>query len=342
MARTDYLCIEPYLVSILGCRALSTAFEIGLIDRLEQVDVLSLTELRTLNLAMPLGLDWLLAELHRAQVLRRNEGGVALMPAFRRALAYRDLLRVKLDFAHFAAHDYIDHYTAMIRDPGAFMSRASMFRLFSYDRCFELTAENLQHTRRWVRVTTALTRYEAPVCFAHYDLGPHRRMLDVGGNSGEFAWRACCQQPGLEATVVDLPVVCEVGRQHLAVEPEGSRVQFHPANALIDPLPTGRDLISFKSVLHDWPQAEATQLLTRAIEALPPGGSLLIFERTGVDFSELTPTYGMLPLLLFFHNYRDATFYTEVLATLGMVRIEVRRIELDMPFWLITANKPGP
>src|SRR5436305_1534224 len=82
----------------------------------------------------------------------------------------------------------------------------------------------------------ALARYEAPVCLAHYDFGRHRRLLDVGGNSGEFALRLCRRHPALRATVLDLPTVCAIGRQHLRRDPEADRITFLPGNAVTDPL----------------------------------------------------------------------------------------------------------
>ena len=42
------------------------------------------------------------------------------------------------------------------------------------------------------------------------DLAGRRRMLDVGGNSGEFLLQVCRRNPELQGTVIDLPLVCDV------------------------------------------------------------------------------------------------------------------------------------
>src|ERR1051326_4168968 len=133
-------------------------------------------------------------------------------------------------------------------------------------RCFDRSSESYEMTRRWMRFTTALTRYEARVCVKRYDFGRHRRMLDVGGNSGEFLLQVCRAHSELSATVFDLPLVCDIGQEHVSSHPESSRINFRRGNALVDALPGGIDLVSFKSMLHDWPENEARRLMQRANE----------------------------------------------------------------------------
>ena len=121
-----------------------------------------------------------------------------------------------------------------------------------------------------MRITTCLTKYEAQVCLRHHPFDSHARILDIGGNSGEFALRICREHPRILATVFDLPLVCEVGRKHVSPEPESDRITFVKGNALEDDLPGDFDPVIFKSVLHDWPEEAARRLLGRASRALKP------------------------------------------------------------------------
>ena len=97
--------------------------------------------------------------------------------------------------------------------------------------------------------------------------------------------------------------------------------------------------MTFKSVLHDWPDREAKRLLERARDALAAGGTVLIFERAQVAVRGRTPTYSQIPLLLFFRSYRQASWYEETLVTLGFEDVKVQSLELDMPFSLVTARR---
>jgi SAM-dependent methyltransferase len=338
----EYLCVDGFLRTLLDTQALATALELGIIDALEKAQTLSFAALRAGVSGSEDGLRLLIAMLQANQVVVELDDCIELTARFRTALRYRDLIEAKIDFASIASADIVNHFTALLMEPRVFMARARMFQLFSYGRCAEYTPENYALARRWMRITTALTRYEARFCLRHYDFAVHRRVVDVGGNSGEFVLQLCRAHPQLRATVMDLPLVCEIGREHLSREPEAGRIGFVPGNAMADALPTGADLISFKSILHDWPDAEATQFMARAAEALEPGGTLLIFERGRVEIGAAGLPYSVLPFLTFAHAYRAPAFYVETLERLGFRDISVERLELELPFFLLFARKAAP
>lgn len=187
--------------------------------------------------------------------------------------------------------------------------------------------------------TTCLTRYEARACMGQYDFGLHRKMIDIGGNSGEFVLQVCKKYDGLRASVLDLPLVCDIGREQIAGKPEAERITFTKGNGFTDPLPEGFDLISFKSMLHDWPEKDAAFLIAKAARVLEPGGTLLIFERGRNADSLPATSYGAIPILLFFRYFRDPTFYERLLTDLGLYDVRVKEIRLDAPFYLITGKK---
>ena len=335
----DFLVVDDYLRDATLARALKTAFELRLIDHLLERAPATAGELGTALRADPRGMQFLLDLLLGAAVLDRAAGGYRLHARFVKALEFRDLLEAKLDFAGFVAPDLIDLFTAAIADPAAFQRRARLFKLFDYRRCFEPTQANYEHTRGWMRLTSALTRYEARACLQAHDFAGHRRMLDVGGNSGEFALQACRAHRGLHATVMDLPLVCEIGAEHVLPHEERSRIAFLPGDLRRDALPGGHDLISFKSVLHDWPEADALRFLDAAVAALAPGGTLLVFERQPLEVARHPPPFGLLPTLLFFRSYRAPGFYLRALQERGLLEVQAREVLLEVPFLLLTGRK---
>jgi len=190
-----------------------------------------------------------------------------------------------------------------------------------------------------MRVTSTLTRYEASACLELYDFGGHRRALDVGGNSGEFLLQLCRRHPRLAGTVFDLPLVCDIGMEHLLAEPEASRIGFVKGDLRNDPLPSGYDLISFKSMLHDWPPEDAERFLAKAVQALSPGGTLLIFERSPLQLREAAVPFSLIPTLLFFRSYRPPAQYAAWLEALGMRDLVLREVQLDSAFFVLSARK---
>lgn len=335
----DFLVVDDYLRDVIPARALKSAFELRLVDHLLEHAPAEAPALAAALRLEPRGLQFLLDLLQGAAVVDLAGGRYRLHARFLKALEFRDLLEAKLDFAGVVAPDLIELFTGAIADPAGFQARARLFRLFDYRRALEPTHENYEHTRGWMRLTSALTRYEARACLGAHDFSRYRRMLDVGGNSGEFALQACRAHAGLQATVFDLPVVCEVGAEHLLPHEERGRIAFLPGDLRRDPLPGGHDLVTFKSMLHDWPEAEALGFLDAAVAALAPGGTLLVFERLPLDVTRGAPGFGLLPALLFFRSYRPAAFYRRALEERGLRDLQALEVPLDVPFLLLAGRK---
>ncbi len=288
-----------------------------------------------------IGAELLLNVLMANHVIENTDRGYCLSHAFKHALHYRDLLEAKVDFINLIAPDVANLLDVFIQDFTRFMRDSTMFDLFAYQRCFEVNEENIRLTKRWMRFTSTYTKYEARVCMKFYDFSSCRKILDIGGNSGDFLLQICKQFPDLEGTVADLPVVCEIGQEKISSEPEANRIVFIKRNALIDPLPNNFDVISFKSFLHDWPQQAAQDFIQRAKQSLKPGGTLLIFERAAMNFNKNKIAYSMLPMLLFLRSFKSPELYTAQLVNAGFEQIETQHINLEMPFFLITAKKPS-
>lgn len=338
-ADLEFLIVDKYIASMVDARALKTAFELGLVDRLLEQRSGSVEALGRALGADAAGLRLLLDLLGANGIVEERGGDVRLTRRFLDALRYRDLLETKLDFAGFSINDFADLFTALVKEPGGFAARARMFQLFDYRRCLEPSRENYAQVRAWMRITSTLTRYEARACLQLHEFGGYRRALDVGGNSGEFLLQLCRRHAELRGTVLDLPLVCEIGLEHLLPEAEAPRIGFIKADVRTDPLPSGYDLITFKSMLHDWPPQEADRFLAKAVEALAPGGTLLIFERNPLRVREAAPPFSLIPTLLFFRSYRAPTEYAARLEALGLRDAVLREIQLDTSFFVLSAKK---
>jgi SAM-dependent methyltransferase len=336
---TDYLRVNQFLGDAVSTRAVATALECGLVDVLLPGS-LDMSALETRTGLPPAGLELLLAALRRAGCVEHVAGRWQLTDAFQAVLRYRDLLTVKAETALAVAPDLLARFDLLLTDPAAFQQAARLFDLFDYGRCTVDTPANRAHAARWMRLTTALTRYEAALTFASVPFAAHRRLLDVGGNSGEFCLRVCAAFPHLAATVADLPVVCAVGAAHVASFSPVPPVRFVPFDLRRDALPAGHDLVVCKSLLHDWPEEAVGPLLDRILAGLEPGGRLVIFERRRPAGAELDPAFGDLPVWMFWHAYRQPDDYVRQLSAGGWTAVEHEEIMADMPWMLIQAVKP--
>lgn len=329
---------DALLGDMVGAKALAIGLETGLID------VVAAGTGRIADIARRCGMPAEAAErlvglLCGSGALLVQAGHLRASPALAAALEDRDRVVQKLAFLDLAARDVAEHLDALLFDPPRFLHVARSFGLFRYDCCLTPSAADLATTRRWVAYTSALTRFEAAAVLPFLGIGDRRRLLDVGGNSGAFAAALCRAYPGLSATVFDLPAVAMIGEAEIAASGLSDRIAFRSGDARRDPWPGGHDIVSFKSMLHDWPAAEAIGFLDRAIDALEPGGRVLVFERGAFDWSGGPIPYRQLANLVFAPFYRDPDLYADHLAARGLKTVTVRRIDLDMPFHLVEGER---
>jgi 3-hydroxy-5-methyl-1-naphthoate 3-O-methyltransferase len=166
------------------------------------------------------------------------------------------------------------------------------------------------------------------------DLGAHRRLLDVGGGSGAYPIELCRLNPGLTATVLDLPHVCEIAAGKIELAGLSDRITATPGNFLTDAaLPGGHDVLLFSMILHDWDEPTNRELLAKAYAALPAGGLVIISEllldadRTGPAPAALMGM-NMLVETVGGRNYSDAE-YAGWLTGAGFTQI--RTVRFDAP-----------
>ncbi|HKK37252.1 MAG TPA: methyltransferase [Paracoccaceae bacterium] len=113
---------------------------------------------------------------------------------------------------------------------------------------------------------------------AAVDLSRASSLLDVGGGEGAFAAAALRANPGLRATVFDLPsVVARAPARFAAAGVEG-RAETRPGSFLEEDLPEGHDVLSLVRVLYDHPDERVRVILSRVRKAMAPGARLIVTE----------------------------------------------------------------
>lgn len=335
----EYLIVDQFMQGLMESRALATAFDMGIIDYLIQSCELEKREIKKKSGGKGPAFDLLIDLLKINGIIEKSQSGLKLTGKFLAALPFRDIMLARLRFANLVTPDFTSLFTTLVSEPENFYRVSRAVDLFGYNLCYDYNQDNYERAEYWVKITTVFTKYEAPVCLSFHDFSGYSRIMDIGGNSGEFVLAACRRNPDISATVFDLPLVCDIGRKHVEQEPESSRITFEKGNAFKDPLPDGFDLVMFKSMLHDWPDEAALDLITRAADSLVPGGRLLIFERGPIELKNAVPPYSILPFILFSQSFRPPTLYEAHLGKSGFKDISVKKIDLETPFFLITATK---
>jgi SAM-dependent methyltransferase len=105
-----------------------------------------------------------------------------------------------------------------------------------------------------------------------------RRLLDVGGGSGCFSIAFAARHPELRCTVMELPAMCDVAREHIERGGAADRVDTRAVDMFREAWPTGYDAIFYANVFHDWNLDTNAELARKAHAALEPGGRILLHE----------------------------------------------------------------
>lgn len=153
---------------------------------------------------------------------------------------------------------------------------------------------------------------------AAYPIGRHRCLLDLGGGDGSFLSAVAVAAPGLQLMLFDLPAVAERARARL-----GGRARIVGGNFLVDPLPSGADIVTLVRVLHDHDDDRAVAILRAARRALPAGGTVLIAEpmaQTPAAEGVGDAYFGFYLLAMGHGRPRNANRIKDLLAASGFAR----------------------
>jgi len=98
-----------------------------------------------------------------------------------------------------------------------------------------------------------------------------RSVVDVGGGTGAVLAGIRRARPELHGTLVDLPGTAVRAAATFKAAGVADRVTTI-RQSFFDPLPAGADLYLLRKVVNDWPDREATAILSRCAEAARPQG----------------------------------------------------------------------
>jgi SAM-dependent methyltransferase len=141
-----------------------------------------------------------------------------------------------------------------------------------------------------------------------------RSVVDVGGGTGTLLAAILRTQPHIRGTLVDLPrTVAKSGPVFVEAGVQ-DRVELS-GQSFFDPLPPGRDLYLLKSVLSDWPDAEALAILSRCAEAARPHGRVVVLN--GIT-PEDRPSPDLLMLVLVGGKDRTLAEFRDLAAQAGL------------------------
>ena len=118
----------------------------------------------------------------------------------------------------------------------------------------------------------------APQATKEIDLAGRKSLLDLGGGPGTWAIHFCLNNPGLRATVYDLPATRPFAEKIIARFGASNRVQFQEGDYLEDEIENSYDAAWLSHILHGESPKDCQVIIKKAVATLRPGGLIMVHD----------------------------------------------------------------
>lgn len=151
---------------------------------------------------------------------------------------------------------------------------------------FEYLDTNPEQATMFNEAMIGFTVAEKPAAAAAYDFSGIRKLVDVGGGTGNLLTTILLANPELRGMLYDLPHVVEEARHQIEIKNLSERCEIIAGN-FFESVPSGGDAYLLSHILHDWNEQKCLQILENCRRAVPDNGKLLLVETVmpaGNDF----------------------------------------------------------
>jgi trans-aconitate methyltransferase len=170
-----------------------------------------------------------------------------------------------------------------------------------------------------------------------------RRVLDIGGGSGDYAKMLLATSPDLKVTLLDRPEVLAQCQTALGPEIQTGRIELIAGDALDFHLAATHDIALISDLLHYFSYEDKRRLVFNAKESLLLGGAVVVSKFTLEDGGISPPSAALFSLKI--HVKRPEAYLEtdhEVVAIMQSVGLEEVTVEaLDKDKSLVIGKRRG-
>jgi precorrin-6B methylase 2 len=157
---------------------------------------------------------------------------------------------------------------------------------------FEALYADPERLENFLSAMTGLSLGAARAIAQKFPWDKYQTFIDVGGAQGGVPVEIALAHPHLKGGSFDMPATGPVFERYVAKHGLANRLRFYPGDFFNDKLPSA-DVLVMGHILHDWDLDEKRMLLSKAFEALPDGGALIVFEAL-IDDERRENAFGLL------------------------------------------------
>jgi precorrin-6B methylase 2 len=153
----------------------------------------------------------------------------------------------------------------------------------------------------------------------NFDFSDYHTLCDIGGAGAQLSAMVTIDNPHMHCISFDLPAVTHIALENISKMGQADKVEIVTGDFFTDPFPHA-DVITMGNILHDWGTKDKQKLISKAFDALPMGGALVVIENI-IDDERRENTFGLLMSLNMLiettegYDYTSADFDTWALQT---------------------------
>ena len=124
---------------------------------------------------------------------------------------------------------------------------------------------------------TSLNCYETTAMLDAYDFTGIKVLADIGGGNGSLISAVLARYPNMQGILFDLGHVAGRAKELLKAAGLAERC-IVIEGSFFESIPAGADAYLFRHIIHDWTDAQSTQILGNCRKVIPANGKLLIVD----------------------------------------------------------------
>jgi len=146
--------------------------------------------------------------------------------------------------------------------------------------------------KEFLKAMTGVSRGANMAIAAKFPWKDYQTFVDLGPAQGDLVAQIALQNSHLKGTGFDLPPVEPIFEAYMDDLGLSDRVSFVGGSFFEDPIPKA-DVVLMGHILHDWNLEEKELLLSKAYDALPDGGAVVVYDSI-IDDDRKENTFGLL------------------------------------------------
>jgi len=188
-----------------------------------------------------------------------------------------ELTRINMDFVHDVCYKGLFNLDKSIENG----KPEGLKELGAWPTIYEGLSQLPEHIQKsWFSFDHFYSDIAFPHVLAHVFKNGVKKILDIGGNTGNWAIACAQYAPDIQITIMDLPGQLDIASKKIEEAGIGKQVSFVSANILDkgQNFPEGYDAIWMSQFLDCFSEEEIISILKRCHTALSDDGSVFILE----------------------------------------------------------------